>query len=77
MIVSLEALQYISYICYLVQFQENKIHALIHFGNKVNTMTLAYEAKLGLISEITSVGAHKIASSPLKTYNMALASFML
>ncbi len=40
-------------------------------------MTLAYTAELGLTTQSTSIGAQKIDSSPLETYGMALARFLL
>ncbi len=40
-------------------------------------MTSAYAAKLGLTARKTSVGAQKIDGSPLETYGMASASFLL
>ena len=40
----------VSYIYYPIQFQKDKkvIGALINFGSKFNTMTLAYAKQLGL-----------------------------
>ncbi len=40
-------------------------------------MTSAHTMKLGLTTRKTSIGAQKIDGSPLKTYNMVLASFSL
>ncbi len=64
-------------IWYPAQFQNNEIQALIDSGSEVNAMIPAYATKLGLSAWITSVGAQKIDGSPLKTYNMVLASFSL
>ncbi len=38
-------------------------------------MTPIYAAKLGLITQKTSIGAQKINDLPLKTYSMALTRF--
>ena len=40
-------------------------------------MTPAFAARLGLITRATNVGAQKIDGSPLETYSMALAGFLL
>ncbi len=40
-------------------------------------MTPAYAAELGLTTWKTSLGAQKIDDSPLETYSMASASFLL
>ncbi len=40
-------------------------------------MTPVYAAELGLTTRKTSVGAQKIDGSPLETYGMVLASFLL
>ncbi len=40
-------------------------------------MTPAYIVELGLTTQKTSIGAQKIDGSPLETYGMALASFLL
>ncbi len=49
--ISSETLQYVFYIKYPIQFQEDftKVKVLIDSGNKVNAMTLAYVIKLDLI----------------------------
>ena len=43
----LRILAWVSYICYQVQFQKNKVKdilALLNSGSKLNAMTLAYTA---------------------------------
>ena len=76
---SLEALQRVPCIQYPIQFKENqpKVKALIDSGNEINTMTPAYVTKLSLNTQETSVGAEKIDGSPLKTYGMVSATFLL
>ena len=47
-------------ICYPVQFQKDKnkdVLALLNSRSKVNVMTLAYVAQLGLKVQKTSIGA--------------------
>ena len=68
----------IACICYPVQFRKDKgndILALLNSGSKVNAMTLAYAAHLGLKVRVTNVGAQKIDKSLLATYNMVIAAF--
>lgn len=62
---------------YLIQFYEcqDKIKAPINFGNKVNTMILAYIIKLGLPTQKTSVKTWKIDYLILETYSMAINKF--
>ncbi len=78
MTASLETLQCIPYIWYLVQIQGSpNVKALIDSGSEVNAMTPTYVAELGFTTRKTSVGAQKIDGSPLETYSMASASFLL
>ena len=65
-------------IYYLVQFRKNKgttIQVLINSGSKVNTMTSAYVAKLGLKVCSTNIGAQKIDGSLLRTFGIVIAGF--
>lgn len=73
------ALQRIPCIWYLIQFQKSqaKTKALINSDIKINAMTPAFAAKLGLITQKTSIRAQKIDGSILMTYSIALASFCL
>ena len=55
-----------SCICYQMQFQKYKgkdVLALLNSESKVNTMTLAYAAQLGVKVQKTDVGAQKIDRS--------------
>ena len=68
----------ISYIRYPIQFRKDKgkdVLALLDSGSKVNAMTPAYTAYLGLKVRVTDVGAHKIDGSPLATYSIVIAAF--
>ena len=64
-------------IYYLLCFQKDTIgvKALIDSGSEVNVMTLAYALKLGFKVYHTDVGAQKINSSTLETFEMVLANF--
>ena len=67
-------------ICYPVQFRKDKgkdVLALLDSGSKVNAMTLAYAAHLGLKVKVTDVGAQKIDGSSLTTYDMVIAAFQI
>lgn len=77
MTVSLEVLQYVSCICYLVQFKENKIQVLIDSSNEINVIILAYIAKLGSTTQKISVGTQKIYGLPIDTYGIVSASLLL
>ena len=68
------------YICYSVQFQKDKnkdILVLLDFGNKINTITSAYAAQLGLKIERMNIGTQKIDWFLLKIYNMLIAAFQV
>ncbi len=77
--VSIRRLQCVPCIWYPFQFQEDQpeVKAFIDFDSKVNTITLAFAAKLELRPRPTNVGAQKIDSSPLETHNMASARFSI
>ena len=64
---------------YPVQFRKNKevIKALIDSSSKVNRMTPAYAKQLGFQVQKTDVGAQKIDSSSLRTFEMVIAGFQL
>ena len=77
---SSEVLQHVPCISYLVQFQGDqakKVRALIDSSRKVNAITPAFAAKLGLSIRPTSIGAQKIDGSTLKNYGMAIAGFLI
>ena len=66
---------------YPIQFQKEgqleKVRALIDSGSKVNAMTPAFAARLGLITRATNAGVQKIDGSQLETYGRASAGFLL
>lgn len=77
---SLETLQCVFCISYLVQFQGGQIgevKALINSGSKVNAINSAFTANLGLSSQPTGIGAQKIDNSGLKTYDMVIVGFSI
>ena len=68
----------ISFICYLVQFRKDKgkdVLALLNSGSKVDAMTPAYGAHLGLKMRMTNVNAQKIDGFSLATHGMVIAAF--
>ena len=74
----MRVLDQVPYIYCLVQFHKDNgkdILALLDFGSKVNAMTLAYMAQLGLKVRKTNLGAQKIAKSSLETYNIIIVAF--
>ena len=74
--VNSEALQHVSCMWYLVQFQENQlIETLIDSRSEVNAMNPTYAAKLGLVTRKTDVDAQKIDGLTLITYEMVLVGF--
>ncbi len=74
---SLKALQRVPCIKYPVEFQNNKVQALVNSGSEVNVMTSAYATKLDFIAQKISIGAQKIDGSQLETYGIVSASFFL
>lgn len=79
MAVKLEAqiLQQVFCIWYpvLIQKDQAETWVAINSQSEVNAMTLPYAAKLGFITQKTSIKAQKIDGSIMETYDMALASF--
>ena len=76
----LKVLDSVPCICYLIQFCKNKgkdVLALLDFGSKINAMTPAYAAYLGLKLKKTNVGAQKIDRSSLATYGMVIAALQV
>ena len=74
----MKVLDRIACICYPIQFHKDKskdVLALLNSGSKVNVMTPAYAAHLGLKVRMTNVSAHKIDRSSLATYGMVIAAF--
>ena len=73
-------LQHVPCIHYPFQFQGDQageVRALIDSGSKVNAMTPAFAARLGVSVRSTSIGAQKIDGSALKTYGIAIAGFSI
>ena len=67
-------------ICYPIQFRKDKgkdVLALLDSGSKVNAITPAYTAHLGLKVKVTDVGVQKINRSSLATYSMVIATFQV
>ena len=75
-----KVLDWVSCICYSVQFQKDKgkdVLTLLNFGRKVNAMSPAYAAQLSLKVWKTNICAHKIDKSSLATYDMIIANFQV
>ena len=65
-------------IFYPMQFKKDKdkdILSLIDFGNKLNTMTLSYIAKIGLKKQKTNVDVQNFDNFSLKTYGIVVDAF--
>ena len=76
----IRALDKVPYIYYLVQFRKDKgkdVLALLDSGSKVNAITLAYMAYLGLKVKVTNVGMQKIDRSSLATYGIIIGAFQI
>ena len=74
----MRVLDQVSCICYRVQFQKDKgrdVLALFDSESKINAMTLAYAAQLGLKVQKTNISAQKIDGSLLANYSMVITSF--
>ena len=62
------------------QFRKDKgkdVLDLLDSGSKVNAMTPAHTAHLGLKMRVTDVSAQKIDGSSLATYGMVIAAFQV
>ena len=76
----MRGLDKVPYIYYPVQFFKDKcknILALLDSRSKVNAMTSAYVAYLGLKVRVINVGAQKINRSSLATHGMVIAAFQI
>ena len=65
---------------YPVQFQKDKskdVLALLNSGSKINAITPAYAAQLGLKMQRTNIGAQKIDEFSLATYGMVITVFQV
>lgn len=67
----------IPFIYYPIQFEKNKIRALINFDNKVNAMSPGYVSKLGLKMRLNNVKVQKDDGFTLKMFEIVLASFQI
>lgn len=73
--VGLQTLQRLPYIQYPVKFRGDKLNVLINFGNKDNAMTSIYVTQIVFAVKFIEIGAQKINSYPLKTYEIVSARF--
>ena len=64
-------------IWYLVWFQEEQVKALLDSGSKVNAINPDFAQKLGLNVWKTNIGAQKIDSSVLETFERVIADFSI
>ena len=64
-------------IYYPVRSQNEQIRALLNNGSKINTINPDYTWKLGLKIRKTNVGAQKIDSSALETFEIVIADFQV
>ena len=74
----MRVLDRVSCICYPFQFRKDKdknVLALLNSKSKVNAMTLAYAAHLGLKMRVTDDGVQKIDRFSLAIYGMVIAIF--
>ena len=63
-----------------MQFQKDKdkdVLSLLNYGSKVNAMTLAYAAQLGLKVQKTNINNQKIDGSLLEIYSIIIATFQV
>lgn len=73
-----EVLQHISYICYLVKFQESQIEnikILFDLIKEINAFIPRLAARLILSIQTISIYAKKIVCSALKTYGIVISEF--
>ena len=74
----MRVLDRVHYICYPIEFCKDKdkdVLALLDSGSKVNAITPAYTAHLGLKVRVTNVSVQKIDGSSLATYGMVITAF--
>ena len=74
-----EALKYVSYIHYPVQFKKDTdktpVQALIDSGSEVNAIHPSFAKQLGLPIKPTNIRAQKINSTMLDTYGIVVIAF--
>ena len=71
------AFQRVPCVHYLIWSKKKEVQALIDSGSKVNAMTPAYSSRLSFWVYRTYVGAQKIDSSTLQTFEIVLANFQV
>ncbi len=69
-----EELEQVPYIWYPVTFKD-QTEALLDSGSEVNAMSQAFAQQLGLKIRKTNIGAQKIDSTILETYEMIVSTF--
>ena len=62
---------------YLINFGKKSVLALFDLGIEVNAVYLAFAKELGLLIRLIDVGAQKIDGTPLETYGMVVATFLV
>ena len=76
-----EALKYVFYIYYLVQFKKDanktSVQALINSGSEVNAIHLSFAKQLDFPIRSTDVEAQKINNTTLDTHRMVVAAFLV
>ena len=76
----ISVLDRVSCIYYPVQFCKDKgkdVLTLLNSKSKINAMTPAYAAHLGLKVKMTNISVQKIDGSSLATYDMVIAAFQV
>ena len=76
----MRVLDWVSCICYQVQFQKHKkknVLALLNFESEINIMTPAHAAQLDFKMQKTDLDTQKIYRSSLETYGMVIAIFQI
>lgn len=74
---NLLALDWVSYIHYLILFKEEEVQAPINSGIVFNAIKLVYSLKLGLKILCTNVGAQKIDDSIVKIFEIVITIFQI
>ena len=76
-----EALECVPCIHYLVQFKKNiskaQVQALINSRSEINGIHSIFAKQLGLLIRLTDIGAQKIDSITLGTYEMVVVAFLM
>lgn len=72
-----EILKHVRCICYLVQFQDDKVNALIDASIVINAMTSVYTTQIDFAVGSTNVNVQRIDGFWLKTDKIVSARFLL